>query len=132
MSDGIHSSVMKPGLRAAALAAGCVWLCLGAAAGWAQAGDEEAAQRLAAAGQQALAAGHYSEAQTDFGQLARLEPGVAEIHATLAAIDFKMRDYEASAREARTAQKLKPGLPRVDSLEGMSLAELGRYPEALP
>lgn len=87
---------------------------------------------LASAGQQDLAAGHYAEAQQAFEQLARLEPSIAEVHATLAAICYKQRAYEEAAHEAQTALKLKPSLPRLDSLLGLSLAELNRYNEALP
>ena len=93
-------------------------------------GDE--ADQSAEAGQKALASGNYWEAQTNFEKLARLEPGVAEVHATLAVIDFKLRNYDEAVSEIRRAQKLKPGLPRLDSLLGMSLAELGRFSEALP
>ena len=94
------------------------------------AGDDP--NRLASAGQQALAAGHLAEARADFEQLAKLYPQVAEVHATLAALYFKLREYQLSVREVRTAQKLKPGLPRLDSLLALSLSELGRYQEALP
>ena len=87
---------------------------------------------LASTGQQALAAGHYAEAQQAFEQLARLEPSIAEVHATLAAICYKQRSYEEAAHEAQTALKLKPTLPRLDSLLGLSLAELNRYSESLP
>jgi tetratricopeptide (TPR) repeat protein len=93
--------------------------------------DDEAAQ-VAAAGQQALAHGRYAEAQTDFEKLAKLDPDIAEVHATLAVIYFKQRKYELAAGEVRTALKLKPSLPKLDSLLGLSLAELGRFPEALP
>lgn len=93
--------------------------------------DQEAAQ-YAHAGQQALATGHYTEARENFERLAKLEPNIAEVHATLAAIYFKQREYELAAREVRTAQKLKPSLPRLDSLLGLSLAELGQFEEALP
>ncbi|HLH33839.1 MAG TPA: tetratricopeptide repeat protein [Alloacidobacterium sp.] len=89
-------------------------------------------QKYAEAGQRALAAGQYAEAQSDFDQLAKLEPNIAEVHATLGLINFKLRNYETAVREIHTAQKLKPGLPRLDSLLGMSLSELGRYNEALP
>jgi predicted Zn-dependent protease len=88
--------------------------------------------RIAADGQRALAEGNYAEAQSDFQKLAKLQPGIAEVHATLAVIDFKQRDYEQAITEIRTAQKLKPALPKLDSLLGMSLAELGRFSEALP
>lgn len=94
--------------------------------------NEEAASQYAEAGQQALAAGRYSEAQDNFEKLAKLEPGIAEVHATLAVIDFKLRAYAEAVHEIRTAQKLKPSLPKLDSLLGMSLAEMGRFGEALP
>jgi len=95
-----------------------------------QAADES--ERYAAAGQQALAAGRYTEARSDFEQLAKLDPKVAEVHATLAAIYFKLREYGLALREVQTAQRLKPSLPNLDSLQGLSLAELGRFNEALP
>lgn len=90
------------------------------------------AEQLASEGQQALRSGHYAEAQAAFEALAKQEPGIAEIHATLGAIDFKLRDYEKAVHEVQTAQRLKPSLPRLDSLLGLSLAELGRWEEAVP
>jgi tetratricopeptide (TPR) repeat protein len=105
--------------------------CISPVAASAQSNDDVAAQ-LATEGRQALAAGHYAEAQSDFERLAKLEPSIAEVHATLAAICYKQRKYEEAVREIQTTQKLKPGLPRMDSLMGLSLTELGRYSEALP
>src|ERR1700722_14656119 len=116
---------LRPSL---ALAACCVF----AALAFAQTNSEDASARYAAAGQQALAAGRYSEARTNYQKLAKLEPGIAEIHATLAVIDFKLRDYELAVGEIQTAQRLKPSLPKLDSLLGMAQAELGRFAEALP
>lgn len=94
------------------------------------AGDEP--DRYAEDGQRALAQGNYPEAQSNFEKLAKLAPNVAEVHATLAVIDFKLRNYEQAVSEVRTAQKLKPSLPKLDSLLGISLAELGHFSEALP
>jgi tetratricopeptide (TPR) repeat protein len=107
-------------------------LCLFPLAAGAQAAGEDQQEKFASAGQRALAAGDYAGARTNFEQLAKLDPDVAEVHATLAAIYFKQREYELAVREARTAQKLKPGLPKLDSLLGVSLAELGQFAEALP
>lgn len=87
---------------------------------------------LAAAGQQAMAHGNYALAEEKFEELARMEPAVAEIHATLAAICFERREYERSITEIRLAQRLKPGLPKLDSLLGLSLAEEDKFAEALP
>lgn len=98
----------------------------------AQGDREEEAARLASAGQQALAAGRYLDARQNLEQLAKLEPNIAEVHATLAAIYFKQREYELSVREVRNAQKLKPSLPKLDSLLALSLSELGQFSEALP
>ncbi len=93
--------------------------------------DQESAQ-YADEGQRALAEGHFDAAQAAFEKLAKLNPGIAEVHATLAAIEFKEREYNSALHQAELAQKLKPGLPRLDSLIGLSLSELGRFAEALP
>ena len=106
--------------------------CVSAALGFAQTNGDDASARYAAAGQQALAAGRYAEARANFEKLAKLEPGVAEVHATLAVIDFKLREYELAVVEVQTAQRLKPSLPKLDSLLGVAQAELGRFSEALP
>jgi tetratricopeptide (TPR) repeat protein len=98
----------------------------------AQSSKEEQSANYAAAGQKALAAGQFAEARNNFEQLARLQPNIAEVHATLAAIYFKMREYELAVREVRAAQKIKPALPKLDSLLGLSLSELGDFNEALP
>lgn len=87
---------------------------------------------LAAAGQQAMAHGDYAAAEDNFQRLARLDPNIAEIHATLAAICFKRREYEAAVHEIHAALRLKPGLPKLDSLLGLSLAEESQFAEALP
>ncbi len=113
---------------------GCVLVLCGLlpfAAG-AQSGGEDEQEKYAAEGQQALAAGRFAVARVDFEQLAKLDPGVAEIHANLAVIYFKLREYDRAVSEVRTAQKLKPGLPKLDSLLGLSLAEMGQFTEALP
>lgn len=112
-----------------ALAVACLFpLAVSAQAG----GPGDEAERYAAHGQQALAAGQFAAARSDFEHLAELQPQVAEIHANLAVIYFKLREYELAAREIRIAEKLKPALTKLDSLLGLSLAELGRFSEALP
>lgn len=79
-----------------------------------------------------MASGHFEDAKASFQKLVAIEPRIAEVHATLAVIDFKLRAYDEAVREIHTAQKLKPGLPKLDSLLGMSLAEQGQFKEALP
>jgi tetratricopeptide (TPR) repeat protein len=106
--------------------------CIFPLAAVAQAGNDDEATRYAAAGQQAMAAGQYAAARSNFEQLAKLEPNIAEVHATLSAIYFQQHEYELAVREVRKAQELKPSLPKLDTLLGLSLAELGRFAEALP
>lgn len=79
-----------------------------------------------------MAQGRMLDAKASFEKLARMEPSIAEVHATLAAICFKLREYEEAVSEVQLALKLKPGLPRLDSLLGLALSELGRFDEALP
>jgi Flp pilus assembly protein TadD len=93
--------------------------------------DNEEAQ-YAAAGQQALTEGRFAEAQSNFEKLAKLAPGVAEVHATLAVVYYRQQEFELAVREIRTAQKLKSGLPHLENLLGLSLSELSRPAEALP
>jgi tetratricopeptide (TPR) repeat protein len=94
--------------------------------------NNDAAAQLAQEGQQAMKQGRMADAQSSFEKLAKLEPTIAEVHATLAAICFKQKQYEEALREVQTAQKLKPELPRLDILMGLSLSELGRFKDALP
>ncbi len=97
-----------------------------------QASATNDAASYAEEGKRALAQGRFADAQNDYEQLAKLEPGVAEVHATLAVICFQQRKYEEAIREIRLAQKLKPSLPKLDSLLALSLAETGQPTLALP
>jgi len=90
------------------------------------------AERFAALGQQAMAEGQFTDARNYFQQLVKLQPGMAEVHATLAVIHFKLREYENAVSEVRSAQKLNPSLPRLTSLLGLSLAGLGQFSDAVP
>jgi tetratricopeptide (TPR) repeat protein len=115
------------------LQAGCLaaLLCALVLSTFAQSSDNAAAE-VAAEGQKAIAQGRMLDAKAQFEKLARMQPFVAEVHATLAAVCFKIKEYDEAVSEIEKAQKLKPGLARVDSLLGLSLSELGRFDEALP
>ncbi len=82
-------------------------------------------------GQRALAEGRYPEAEASYEKLRQLDPGTAEIQATLGVIYYQQRKYEKAVPVLRQALKLKPGLPNLDVLLAMSLAELGRHAEAM-
>ena len=103
--------------------------CLAQVVG-AQSSGEADLSRLADSGQLALAAGQFEQARVAFEQLEKLQPGIAEVHATLAVIYFKLREYNLTVGQIRQAQKLKPSLPKLDSLLGLSLAEMNEFQEA--
>lgn len=109
-----------------------VLLCLGCASAAAQPDNGAALQRYSIAAQTALATGRFQEAESDYREMLRLRPDLAEIHVTLGAIYFQEKRFEQAVSELRTALKLKPGLPKAGPLLSMSLAELGSFDEALP
>ena len=100
--------------------------------GFAQTSQNDLLERYSEAGEKALAEGRYADAEKDYEELRRLSPGTAEVHARLGLIYFQERKFEPAVASLRQALKLKPGLPKLDTLLAMSLAELGRYSEALP
>jgi len=105
---------------------------VGRAEPWGAQESTAALQAHAAAGERALAAGRYAEAETEYEALRRLSPTTAEVHASLGLIYFQEGKFEAAIPALRQAIQLKPGLPKVDALLAMSLSEIGKYEEALP
>jgi tetratricopeptide (TPR) repeat protein len=94
--------------------------------------QSDSVERIAEAGQSALAAGRYAEAEKAFEQLRKLEPSIAEVHANLGLIYFQERKFEQAVPTLRQALKLKPALSKSENLLAMSLSELGHYTEAVP
>ena len=89
-------------------------------------------QELFQAGQQALAEDNYPRAQDAFEQLAKLQPGLAEVHANLGLIYFEQRRFRQAVPELRRALQLKPALANSRFILAMSLSEMGQFAEALP
>ena len=89
-------------------------------------------ERLYAIAQKALLAGHMQEARGEYKALTKLAPQIAEVHASLGAIDFQEKLFPDALHELTEARRLKPSLPGLDGLIAMSLAELDRFEEALP
>jgi tetratricopeptide (TPR) repeat protein len=114
-----------------AAACGLVFVLFSTAARLSAQGTQEE-QQYSEAGQQALTAGRYDEAETNFKKLAQLDPQIAEIHATLGLVYFQEKKFDQAVPELRTALKLKPTLVRASTLLAMSLSETGEYKEALP
>jgi tetratricopeptide (TPR) repeat protein len=120
-------------LRTSAVALhGLVMLVLSSASSVAQGSQDETLQQYSQAGQQALTAGHYDEAESDFKKLLQIDPNIAEMHATLGVVYFQEKKFEQAVAELRSALRLKPGLARASTLLAMSLSEVGEYREALP
>jgi tetratricopeptide (TPR) repeat protein len=107
-------------------------LCLSGFCAHAQSTNDETIQRYAEAGKHALATGQFVEAEKNYEALQKLDPSIAEVHATLGLIYFKERKFDQAVVEIRQAQTLKPSLSQLSTLLALSLAELGHYDEALP
>jgi tetratricopeptide (TPR) repeat protein len=110
---------------------GALLLALGSLAIGADAQENDSTEHIAEAGQSALAAGRYAEAEKAFEQLRKLEPNIAEVHANLGLIYFQERKFEEAVPTLRQALKLKPTLVKSESLLAMSLSEIGHYNEAV-
>ena len=87
---------------------------------------------LAQQGQQALASGHWDQAEAAFAELAKLDPNVAEIYANLGAVYFQEGKLDLAIDALQHALRLKPSLTRVKSLLAICLTESGRSVEAVP
>jgi tetratricopeptide (TPR) repeat protein len=94
--------------------------------------DNSGFAQLYRSGQSAMAAGKYDEARAVFEKLEKMDTSVAEVHATLGIVCYKLGDFEHAIVEIRAARKLKPNLPGLDALLSLSLAETGKPREALP
>jgi tetratricopeptide (TPR) repeat protein len=87
---------------------------------------------LAAEAQSALGKGDYAAAVTSLEKLARIQPGVAEVHANLAVAYYSVGRYGDAVKEGREALTLKPSLVHAHFFLGASLAEGGQCKDALP
>jgi predicted Zn-dependent protease len=86
---------------------------------------------LAERGQTALASGRFDQAEAAFVQLAKLEPSVAEVHATLGAVYFQEGKIDAAIESLRRALRLKPTLSKSKVLLAICLSERGDTANAL-
>jgi len=93
---------------------------------------DEALRKYYDEGERALAQNHYAEAERAYEKLRELSPQTAEIHARLGLVYFQEKKFDQAVPTLRQALKLKPGLPKLDTLLAMSLSELGQYQEAMP
>jgi tetratricopeptide (TPR) repeat protein len=90
------------------------------------------ADEYAEQGQSALAAGNLEQAEANFVKLSQLEPGIAGVHAMLGRIYYQERKFKLAAAELQAALKLKPSLPKAQTLLAISLSEMTEYRRALP
>src|ERR1700692_3891416 len=107
---------MLPRIRGVAFCS-LAMLAVSSASGMAmQSSQEETLQQYSQAGQQALAAGHYDEAESDFKKLLQIDPNIAEMHATLGVVYFQEKKFDQAVPELQRALRLKPGLARASTL----------------
>lgn len=98
----------------------------------AQQPDASLLQRYSQEGERALAENRYPDAEKAYEKLAKLQPGIAEVHANLGLVYFQEGKYAQAVLALRQALKIKPNLPSAGYFLAMSLSELGHYTEALP
>ena len=89
VGDTLERMILRT--RAAAVYGVVVLLLSSISTAVAQDTQEETLQQYSQAGQQALAAGRYDEAESDFKKLVPIDPNIAEIHATLGLVTFRRK-----------------------------------------
>jgi len=99
---------------------------------FAQSPGDTALERYYEKGQAALTSGNYPEAEKAYEKLRQLSPGTAEIYANLGLVYFQEKKFDEAVTTLNRGLKLKPNLPKAETLLAISLSELGRYKEALP
>ncbi len=90
------------------------------------------ADELAQQGQQAMQSGQLDKAEAAFTQLAKLQPTIAEIPATLGVVYFQANKLDLAIESLRHALRLKPSLAKARTLLAICLSETGKTAEALP
>jgi tetratricopeptide (TPR) repeat protein len=98
----------------------------------AQQPDAALMQQYSREAQTALAESRYADAEKAYEKLAKLAPGIAEIHANLGLVYFQDGKYDRAVPALHEALKLNPKLSNAKYFLAMSLSELGRYEEAVP
>jgi len=96
-----------------------------------QASPSADSAQLAGEARRALSEGDYASAITSLERLARLQPGVAEVHADLGMAYYFAGRPEDAIGQCRAALKLKPSLAHAHYFLGASLAEGGQCKDAL-
>jgi hypothetical protein len=79
-----------------------------------------------------LTTSQFADARTDFEQWPSWNQALQKFMPSSLQIYFQQHEFELAVHEVRAAQKLKPKLPKLDSLLGLSLTELSRFSDVLP
>jgi tetratricopeptide (TPR) repeat protein len=82
--------------------------------------------------QEAIRQSRYDEAASEFLEIVRLNPRLAEAHANLGVVYYTQAKYSEASQAFREALKLKPSLSKAEHFLGMSEAKRGNLQEALP
>ena len=120
--------------RIAALAAGCLLSAAGLPAQQANPPSPggEAARSRFLAGQEALQEGRYAVAESEYREVVRLAPGLAEARANLGLALFLQGKYEGSVAELRRVAAERPEISAAHLFLGLAHLRLGSPGEAIP
>src|SRR5579859_4731015 len=95
-------------------------------------GDEASIRHYTQEADQAMAAKNLNAAANALEKLARLTPGVAEVHANLGMVYYTERRYPEAAAAFQRAVQLNPGIPNGRLMLALCDAEIGRWKRAQP
>ena len=95
-------------------------------------GDEASIRHYTQEADQAMAAKDLNAAANALEKLARLTPGVAEVHANLGMVYYTGRRYPQAAAAFQRAVQLNPGIANGRLMLALCDAEIGRWKRAQP
>ncbi len=88
-------------------------------------------RRHAEAAERAVADKRYADAEAAYEKLSRWDPKSGELRARLGVVYFQQGKFAQAAAAFREALRLKPGLIHAEIFLAITLAETGRYQQAL-
>jgi tetratricopeptide (TPR) repeat protein len=99
---------------------------------WGQSPRQGTIQEHYQTAQEALRQNRYDEAASQFLEILRLNPKLAEAHANLGVVYYIQGKYSEASQAFQQSLKLKPTLSKAENFLGLIKARTGHIDEALP
>jgi tetratricopeptide (TPR) repeat protein len=114
------------------ICAAALSFALAAPALWGQSPRQGTIQEHYQTAQEALRQNRYDEAASQFLEILRLNPKLAEAHANLGVVYYIQGKYSEASQAFQQSLKLKPTLSKAENFLGLIKARTGHIDEALP